>query len=152
MNNLSEINRAGEDLEKSIISNENMEVVFSYSKKIDELIIKRLDKYMKYEKMLNFKDKYIIINSLKQDILKYFFDISMDDLEILSNTLYLFCCLRANDISIDEILEYATFTNQNYSEKTISTNCISIEEEQYTNFYTCICKKYINIIKERITK
>ena len=92
MNNLSEINRAGEDLEKSIISNENMEVVFSYSKKIDELIIKRLDKYMKYEKMLNFKDKYIIINSLKQDILKYFFDISMDDLEILSNTLYLFCC------------------------------------------------------------
>ena len=101
--------------------------------------------------MLALEDKNEIIKSIKQDILSYVSDISINELENISYTMYVFCVLKAYEIEQKDIFDYIEYINNKRSPKA----CLNIYdkgEELKKNFYSNIYEKYINVVKERIIK
>lgn len=150
----NELERVGEELEKTIKSSDTIEEVLKKSSEIDQIIINEVKKYQKFEEMLELKEKHNIIKSIKEDILKYVSDISLIDLEIMSNTIYIYCVLKLYGVKTKDIFEYGVYINGQQSLKFFQ-KLDSGEEENgllNDNFYMHICKKYIDIIKGRLIK
>lgn len=115
--------------------------------------MRKLNKYLKYEKLLESENKRELIKEIKQDILNSITNISIDELEIKSHTLYLICVLKAHGEKVEDIFEYAAHINKECPKelsKFYEKNAIT--EEANDNIYIKICQKYIKLIGERIIK
>lgn len=115
--------------------------------------MEKLAKYLKYEKILELEDKNSLIKQIKQDILNSITDISINELEVKSYTLYLFCVLKAHGEKVEDIFEYGAYINKeiskDFSKFYEETNTI---EKANDSIYMSICQKYIKLIGERIIK
>ena len=69
----------------------------------------------KYKSIFDREDKTKILDKIKTDISVKYKDISLLELEILSNNIYEYCCLTKNNISQDEILKYLLDRNNFYN-------------------------------------
>lgn len=120
---------------------------------IEDTIMSRLNEYQKYEKMLELEDKKDIIKAIKQDILNSMTKISINELETVSYTIYIFCVLKAYGQKSEDIFEYGVYINQD-SQKELFKFCKESNEleESDGKVYTDICQKYIKLISERIIK
>lgn len=136
-----------QNLEKAIQDpNTTSKDIINIAKKLDNLIIEIYNTEKKYEKILNRKDKQIIITQIKSDILDAHSDISIFELEMLSNNIYDFCCLTIHQISDTDINRYFSYKNRLYSKK-ISDN--QLKKMIPTNFAELkkLSEKYIKLLK-----
>ena len=100
----------------------------------------------KYKSIFDREDKTKILDKIKTDISVKYKDISLLELEILSNNIYEYCCLTKNNISQDEILKYLlaknnfynNFLTNNTTEKLITILNINVK------FLNLLVKRYMN--------
>lgn len=96
----------------------------------------------KYKSIFDREDKTKILDKIKTDISVKYKDISLLELEILSNNIYEYCCLTKNNISQDEILKYLLDKNNFYNKILIKNNIKTLKIHE--NFLNSLVKIYIN--------
>lgn len=101
-----------------------------------------------FENMINTNNKREILSMIKSDILDFCSEITLLELEFLSENIYDYCCLMVNQIAEDKIMWYITRKNAEYynqvSERDREKFCFNFELEPMQK----IIKKYIEILKK----
>ena len=94
------------------------------------------------------KDKYEFINYIKQDLNNMYYNLSLLDLEILSNNIYYFACLIANNVSEKEIMNFASYNSVSYNNNEITNIKLSkINFDIKLKQINYLVNKYIEKIK-----
>ena len=102
-----------------------------------------------YNKFFDKKAKNIIILQIKSDLLDKYTDNSILELEMLSNNIYEFSCLKAHHISEDDISRYLSHKNMHYYNKLSNQNIDNFANINYENLKQFI-KKYVKIVESSI--
>ena len=101
-----------------------------------------------FENILNTNNERKILSMIKSDIIDLGSEISLLELEFLSENIYDYCCLMVNQIPEDKIMWYITRKNAEYynqvSERDREKFCFNFELEPMQK----IIKKYIEILKK----
>lgn len=97
----------------------------------------------KYKSIFDREDKTKILDKIKTDISVKYKDISLLELEILSNNIYEYCCLTKNNISQDEILKYLLDRNNFYNSTFNAINELTTKIKNDT--INVITNKYMTI-------
>ena len=101
-----------------------------------------------FENILNTNNERKILSMIKSDIIDLGSEISLLELEFLSENIYDYCCLMVNQITEDKIMWYITRKNAEYynqiSERDREKFCFNFELEPMQK----IIKKYIEILKK----
>lgn len=142
------------ELNLSIEKGEDEKTIYKKSIELDDLIAD----YIRYEKKEKVIEKYNyildnpykedIINSIKKDVKKHIENISDYELECYCNNVYVYACLKANNISKDEIAKQILYRNNLAAEKLegLESNINSMELQ----FNTDISNKYYEIVKDKL--
>ena len=112
-------------------------------KSVDENIVEIFDN------MINKTNKREILIMIKSDILEFCGEITLLELEFLSENIYDYCCLMVNQITEDTIMWYITRKNAEYynrvSERDREKFCFKFDLKQMQE----LIKKYIKILEEK---
>ena len=100
-----------------------------------------LDMAKKYEKYFERKDKDIILKQIKADLRH---DFNVTDTEIISSSIYEYCCMLAAKVDNTEISRYIFIKNR------FIFNMLSEEEKNFYNDSSWLSK--ISTITEKYTK
>lgn len=151
---IPEIKNEKNNLKKAINNpSTTMEEIVDISKRIDNLIkdnytFKKANSQFekKYKKILNRKDKSIVITQIKSDLLNAHSDISIIELDILANNIYDFCCLTIHQITDSEIQEYFSYKNRLYYNR-LSDNQLNHILPTNLKEIRFLSQKYIKLLK-----
>lgn len=102
-----------------------------------------------FENIINTNNKREILTMIKSDILDFCSEITLLELEFLSENIYDYCCLMVNQITENKIMWYITRKNAEYynrvSERDREKFCFKFELKLIQN----LIKKYIKILKNQ---
>ena len=101
-----------------------------------------------FDNLINTNNKREILSMIKSDILDSGSEITLLELDFLSENIYDYCCLMVSQITEDKIMwyitrKYAEYYNQ-VSERDREKFCFNFELEPMQK----IIKKYIEILKK----
>ena len=68
----------------------------------------------KFNLILNNENRVKVQKEIQKDLLKEYANITSIDLAFLSSNVYDLCCLKAHNISDDEVAEYISYKNRQY--------------------------------------
>ncbi len=143
-----------DQLNLAIENNEDEKNIYKKSIELDNLIAD----YIKYEKQEKVIEKYNyilnnpyrddIINLIKNDVKKHIKNISDYELECYCNNVYVYACLKANNISKDEIAKQILYRNNLAAEKLegLDSNMNNMDLQ----FNIDISNKYYEIVKDKL--
>lgn len=146
------INAKRDELNFTIEKGGDKEEIYKINAELDELIAEyikcenQLSTLSKYNHFLNASYREEIINSIKNDVKKQVKDISDYELECYCTNIYVYGCLKAYNISKDEIAKQILYRNNIAAEKLEGSSNINIS----LKFNTDISNKYYEILKQRI--
>lgn len=138
------------ELEETICSSCDIDKIFNISSEIDNEIAKTFKQRTSkkdIEKLLNTNQKKIIVPNIKKDLLDHYHNISLIELEILSQNIYDYCCLITNNISVQEIIWYITEKNTQYYDQLTEKDKSSMLIEFNIKLYKQLINKYIKTLK-----
>ena len=95
------------------------------------------------------KYKKEILTSIKTDLLDKYKDISIIELELLSNNIYDFCCLAERNISEKDILTYLSNKNRYYYNMLSEEDLKKLTLEVDINTLKMLSQKYTNILRNK---
>ena len=157
-NNIIKLNdkiiKQRDKLHTSINESSNESVIYQNSIDLDILIeeylknIKQQEEFEKYKDILNrdFKDE--ILEQIREDVKTEIKDMSDTELEYYCNNIYVYACLKANNINDNEIVKQLMYRNIVIAGELEKNN---IENANIpTEFNSIISNKYYEIIKEKI--
>ena len=102
-----------------------------------------------FENKINANNKREILTMIKSDILDFCSEITLLELEFLSENIYDYCCLMVNQITEDTIMWYITRKNAEYynrvSERDREKFCFKFDLKKMQE----LIKKYIKILEEK---
>ena len=102
-----------------------------------------------FDNLINTNNKREILSMIKSDILDSGSEITLLELDFLSENIYDYCCLMVNQITEDTIMWYITRKNAEYynrvSERDREKFCFKFELKPIQN----LIKKYIKILKKQ---
>lgn len=102
-----------------------------------------------FENIINTNNKREILTMIKSDILDFCSEITLLELEFLSENIYDYCCLMVNQITENKIMWYITRKNAKYydqvSEGDREKFCFKFDLKQMQE----LIKKYIKILEEK---
>ncbi len=102
-----------------------------------------------FENIINTTYKRDILTMIKSDIIDLCSEISLIELEFLSENIYDYCCLMVNQIAKEKVMWYITQKNAEYynqvSEENKKKFCFEFKLKPIQN----LIKKYLKIIKEQ---
>jgi len=125
-----------------IVYNMNRYIVFKYLKHVASPRFKIVcESYFKK------RDKNIIIDQIKLDLEKNCTDITLFELEILSNNIYEFCCLMVHHVLPEEIGKYIIYKNNYYNSRLFKEDTKINLDDNSLKYFTKLKNKYIRIIK-----
>ena len=101
-----------------------------------------------FDDILDNQYKDEVLNLIKVDIRKNIKNISEEELKHYCNNIYDFACLKAHNVNDNEVINLLMEYNNDYVTKVTKE---FKESNIDLNFNTNIAKKYINIIKEKIS-
>lgn len=147
----SQLEKLKNDLDSAINNpHSNMEDLQRVSCNIDkeiEKLYKSKAKQEEIEKLLHTEQTTTIITNIKSDILEYYYNISLIELEILAQNIYDYCCLMVNDIPEQEIMSYIVSKSAKYY-KELTEECKNKMTIQFNiKFFKYLISKYTKIMK-----
>ena len=102
-----------------------------------------------FENIINANNKREILTMIKSDILDFCSEITLLELEFLSENIYDYCCLMVNQITDTKIMWYITRKNAKYydqvSEGDREKFCFKFDLKKMQE----LIKKYIKILEEK---
>lgn len=101
----------------------------------------------KYQNIVERKNKRQIIKLIQDDLVKRYYNISLLELEILSNNIYYYACLIANNISKDNIIIYISLKNINYYKENTNKQLEKLNSPIKLRYIKYLINKYVEIIK-----
>lgn len=129
-------------------------VVAKYIKAQIELNEERGNIMEKYKELLDTPFRFEITAQIRTEVRKDCPNVGVKELEHFSNNIYVYCCLLANNIEEQEIVEQLLYLNNKFFEEMQKEEfAIPNEKSKITNtleYLTHLKEKYKKIIKERI--
>ena len=95
-----------------------------------------------FDQILNKKNYKKFLNYITNDLNNYFYNISENDLEYISTTLFSYCILHFNNINSKLIVMYINFKNSYFK---INSNKYILKHFKYYNY---IINKYISTLNK----
>jgi len=153
---MSELKYLKEALEKQVnLANSDKKSLFDLSKKIDNTVVNDyiIKTYItafrkQYGEYLERTDILEITNIIKEDIIEIYPHISDIELEMFSSNIYDYCCLLANNISEQQIIDYIMDKNRlfyNFQSNEDYDNTYGM----YLNKFNTLKKKYISVFNKK---
>ena len=121
-------------------------IACSIDQEIEELYISKVSQE-EIEKLLNTDQAMVIILDIKYDLLEHYYNISLEELEILAQNIYDYCCLMVNKIPRQEIISYITMKSEKYYYKLSEESRAKMTIEFNIKFFKHLISKYKKIIK-----
>lgn len=101
----------------------------------------------KYKNITERIDKFKFINDIKQDLNNMYYNLSLLELEILSNNIYYSACLIANNISEKEIINFISYNNISYYNEITDTELSQFNSDIKLKQIKYFINKYSEKIK-----
>jgi hypothetical protein len=121
-------------------------IACSIDQEIEELYISKVSQE-EIEKLLNTDQAMVIILNIKSDLLEHYYNISLEELEILAQNIYDYCCLMVNEIPRQEIISYITMKSGKYYDELSEESRAKMTIEFNIKFFKHLISKYKKIIK-----
>lgn len=153
----TKINSKRKELDSAIERGKNKDYIYNLSIELDELIAEHYriilfnEEAKKYENYLNVNYKNELIESIRSDVkakLKKATDI---EIECFSNNVFIYVCLLANNVDVNEISKILVLHNNIYDCRIEKIN-VEIENTDKTDLIFCtdIANKYLEIVKQKM--
>ena len=147
----NKITKKRDELNNAINDELDKNIIYQHSIELDMLVaeylknIKQQEQYEKYKDILNKEFKDEILERIREDVRDKIKDMSDTELEYYCNNIYIYACLKVNNINDNEIIKQLMYRNiiiEEDSEKSkIEAVNLPIEFNNY------IVNKYCKIIK-----
>ncbi len=112
---------------------------------VSNKIRKNLEK--KYKISLDPKNGLEIIKLIKEDLIHKYYNISLLEVEFLSNNIYYYSYLIANNVSKNDIIDFTSSENVNYYNKITNNGLEKFNSEINLRYIKYLINKYIELIK-----
>lgn len=113
---------------------------------VSNKIRKNLEK--KYKISLDPKNGFEIIKLIKEDLIHKYYNISLLEVEFLSNNIYYYSYLIANNVSKNDIIDFTSSENVNYYNKITNNGRLEkFNSEINLRYIKYLINKYIELIK-----
>ncbi len=147
----SQLEKLKNELDEAVNNpNSNMEDLTKIACNIDneiEKLYKPKVSQEEIERLLNADQAMVMILNIKSDLLDYYYNISLEELEILAQNIYDYCCLMVNEIPEQEIMSYITMKNAKYYNELSVESREKMTVEFNVKFFKHLISKYKKIIK-----
>ena len=147
----SQLEKSKNELDEAVNHpNSNMEDLTKIACNIDneiEKLYKPKVSQEEIERLLNADQAMVMILNIKSDLLDYYYNISLEELEILAQNIYDYCCLMVNEIPEQEIMSYITMKNAKYYNELSVESREKMTVEFNVKFFKHLISKYKKIIK-----
>lgn len=148
------IEQLKKELEETIHNpNSSFEEITKISCKIDEEIekeyLKKTNKFNTKEQLKEYlerEDKQDIIRQIKADLLETNKVASLVGLDIISNNIYCYCCLKVHQVSEEQITDFIIYKNNNYCDIISDDEKKKATKELQLENLTEITEKYVKIL------
>lgn len=148
------IEQLKKELEETIHNpNSSIEEITKISCNIDEEIEKE---YLKRPNKLNTKeqlkeylereDRQEVMKQIKADLLKTNKVVSLVGLDIISNNIYCYCCLKIHQVPEEKITDFIIYKNNNYCDIISDDKKKKATKELQLENLTEITDKYVKIL------
>ena len=147
----SQLEKLKNELDEAVNNpNSNMEDLTKIACNIDneiEKLYKPKVSQEEIERLLNADQAMVMILNIKSDLLDYYYNISLEELEILAQNIYDYCCLMVNEIPEQEIMSYITMKSAKYYNELSVESREKMTVEFNVKFFKHLISKYKKIIK-----
>lgn len=147
----SQLEKQKNELDEAVNNpNSNMEDLTKIASNIDneiEKLYKPKVSQEEIERLLNADQAMVMILNIKSDLLDYYYNISLEELEILAQNIYDYCCLMVNEIPEQEIMSYITMKSAKYYNELSVKSREKMTVEFNVKFFKHLISKYKKIIK-----
>lgn len=101
----------------------------------------------KYKKIVERPDKREILKLIKKDLVNKYYDVSLLELEILSNNIYYYACLIVSNVSKTDIVNFISFENIHYYKKITNVELKKFNSEINLRYIKYLISKYVELMK-----
>ena len=144
----SELEKSKQEL-KNAINNENSNIkkIFDISSNLDEHSLFQVE-FNECNRIVKNAESKKIVNNIRQDLLKHYYGMSEQEVIILSLNIFDYCCLKAQNVTEDNIVRYICTKNAIYYDILTEKEKNSFKVELNLRFFKHLIEKYTNILKK----
>lgn len=92
--------------------------------------------------------KESILESIKQQFKRRYYNISNIQLDFLSETIYNYCVLKYENIDMEKIIEFINYENSKYCNLLAQKEWLALKKDKNIKYIEFVIKKYIKLFKE----